>query len=124
MLNRAINLALRCLFASSRRKKNDLHYTLFTDHDGSAQVTGDELLHCFDEERSSFIMDYGDPRIVFSGGITASVMSNTELARAVAAFNVYRGTFSFPSDYEQHLKLAASRGQDPANYQVTLEIER
>lgn len=68
--------------------KNDFHYTLFTDDDGRAHATGEELLRNFDEERSTFIMDYGDPRRVFTGHINARVLSSAELAQTMAALTI------------------------------------
>lgn len=114
-------LAVSLRFESS--KKNHFYYLLFVDRDGFADVSGDELLRTFDETRSTFIMDYDDPRLVFTGHITAKVQNNADLAGALRALNMFRGKCSFPEGYEEKLKSAASRGQNPHNYDVDVEIE-
>ena len=113
-------LAVALSFESSR--KNHFHYTLFVDRDGFAEVSAEELLRTFDEDRSIFMMDYDDPRLVFTGRITATVMSTCELERALGAFDLYRGGFSFPIGYEDNLRLAIARGQDPEQFHVEIEV--
>jgi hypothetical protein len=109
-------LAVRILFGMS--KKNDFYYVIFVDANGNAKVSAEELLRQFDETRSMFLMDYVDPRSSFDGRITAEVLSDLDLQRAIAAFELFRGTVAFPKDYERNLGNAASRGQKPDDYSV------
>jgi hypothetical protein len=114
-------LAVSICFKSN--KKNDFHFTLFVDSNGFAKVTGEELLRTFDEDRAMFIMDYQDPRLVFTGNITTKVLSNSELARSLSALDIYRGMCSFPTGYEKKLRSAATRGQCPDLYNIDVEVE-
>jgi Domain of unknown function (DUF6881) len=114
-------LAVSLCFESNR--KNHFYYPLFVDRDGFAEVSGEELLRTFDEERSMFIMDYDDPRLVFTGRITAEVQSNADLEGALGAIEIFRGECSFPEGYEEKLRSAAARGQDPDQYRVEVEAK-
>jgi len=108
-------LAVRIRFGMS--KKNDFYYVIFVDANGNAKVSAEELSQ-FDETRSVFLMDYVDPRSSFDGRITADVLSDLDLQREIAAFELFRGTVAFPKGYERNLGNAASRGQKPDDYGV------
>jgi hypothetical protein len=114
-------LAVSVCFESQR--KNHFYYPLFVNRDGFAEVSGDELLRTFDETRSMFMMDYDDPRLVFTGRITAVVLSNTDLERALDALDLFRGKCSFPTGYEENLRAAMARGQNPEGYRVDVQTE-
>jgi hypothetical protein len=114
-------LAINLCFEAS--KKNNFHYTLFVDRDGCAEVSGAELLRTFDEDRSMFIMDYEDPRLTFTGRVTANVLNTSELHRSLGAFEIYRGKCEFPEGYEDKLRLAAARGQDPNQFRVDVIVD-
>lgn len=100
------------------RSKNSYSYVLFLDSQGTASTSREELLTAFDEERQTFIMDYDDPRVVFTGTITAKALSSAELKSALEAFQMFRGKLSFPAHYEERVKAALRRGQNPDNYQL------
>ena len=78
------------------------------------------LLRMFDEERRAFIMDYDDPRIAFTGRITAKPLSSAEIKNALEAFQMFRGKLAFPGDYEERLKAAAR--QDLSSDESQLEV--
>lgn len=113
-----LGLAVRILFGMS--KKNDFSYTIFVGNDGLAEISAEELLTKFDATSSFSLMDYADPRANFSGKITAEVLSNSDLQRAIEAFEMFRGYFKFPADYEQNLRAAVCRGQNPEDYCVVV----
>jgi hypothetical protein len=100
------------------QKKNSFGYVVFLDGNGFTEISGDELLKTFDATRFLFLMDYVDPRNNFTGKITAKVLSNSDLRRAITAFETFRGRVGFPADYEKNLAKAVERGQDPSNYDV------
>ena len=100
------------------RSKNSFSYVVFLDSQGTASASREELLSVFDEERQAFIMDYDDPRIAFTGKITAKVLSSAELKSALDAFQMFRGKLSFPTNYEERLNVALRRGQNPDEWQL------
>jgi hypothetical protein len=100
------------------KRKNCFNYIVFADSNGAAEVKSDKLLAVFDEERSAFLMDYENPREVFSGKITAKILSVKELESALAAYEVFRGKVSFPSDYAEHLKAALGLGDRIGSHKV------
>ena len=100
------------------RSKNSFSYVVFLDAHGTASASREEILSVFDEERQTFIMDYDDPRVAFTGKITAKVLSSAELKSALEAFLMFRGKLSFPEDYGERLKAALRREQNPDDYQV------
>ena len=102
--------------------KNSFNYMAFLDRHGKVEISGEELLKAFDEERNTFIMDYVDPRIGFTGKIALQVFGIPELQSALEAFKMFNGKLSFPEHYEHRLKAAIDRGQDPDRYQLTLEV--
>jgi len=102
------------------RSKNTFSYVAFLDSQGTASASREELLRVFDEERHAFIMDYDDPRIAFSGKITAKLLSPAELKSALEAFQMFRGKLSFPDNYEERLKAALRRGQKPDECQLEM----
>lgn len=99
-------------------KKNDFYCVTFTDVNGIAKISGEELLRHFDATRALFLMDYVDPRSSFDGNITAEVLNDSGLERAVAAFELLRGKTQFPKNYEQNLRNAVNLGQHPVQYRV------
>jgi hypothetical protein len=101
-------------------KKNDFYYVAFTDAEGNCKVSGEELLRHFDTARALFLMDYIDPRSSFDGNITAEVLIDSGLERAVAAFELFRGKTQFPENYEQNLRNAVNLGQNPVQYRIQL----
>lgn len=109
-------IAVRLQFHMKR--KNCFNYIVFSDSNGTAEVKSDKLLAVFDEERSAFLMDYENPREVFSGKITAKILSAKELESALAAYEVFRGKVSFPSDYAEHLKAALRLGDRIGSHKV------
>jgi hypothetical protein len=113
---RAEGLAINLRF--EMHSKNSFDYTVFLNHEGRATVSAEELLRTFDEDRSMFIMDYDDPRLGFTGRITAKVLSTSELHSAVDALETFRGKCSFPVGYEGNLRAALARGQNPDEYQI------
>jgi hypothetical protein len=113
-------VAVWLTFESSHR--NNFSYTLFVDAAGRAQVSGEDLLRWFDQERFTFLMDYYDPRTVFTGRVTAEVLSNSELESAMGAFTMFNRHISYPDGYEDKLKAAFARGQDPSRYQIEWEV--
>jgi hypothetical protein len=104
-------------------KKNNFAYTAFLDEGGVANIPGEQLLKTFDATRFLFLMDYVDPRNNFTGKVTAKVLSNLELRRAMEAFEIFRGKVAFPTDYEENLKAAANWGQNPDDYHVNVVAE-
>jgi hypothetical protein len=102
--------------------KNDFDYIAFVDSTGRAELHGDELLRSFDEDRDFFIMDYADPRFVFTGQITAEVLSTVALEGAVDVLRQFT-SYSFPKDYKKNLRRAALQGQNPDKYQVAVDVQ-
>lgn len=100
------------------RSKNSFSYVVFLDSHGATSASREEILSVFDEERQTFIMDYDDPRVSFTGRITAKVLNSEELKNALEAFQMFRGKLSFPENYEERLKAALRRGQTPSDYEV------
>lgn len=98
--------------------KNNYNYIVFLDSRGTASASREEILSVFDEERQTFIMDYDDPRVAFTGKITAKALSSTEIKSAMDAFQMFRSKLSFPEKYEERLKKALRRGQNPDDCQV------
>lgn len=96
-------------------KKNNFSYTTFVGEDGIARVSGEELLKTFDETRFLFLMDYVEPRSNFTGSITARVLSNSDLLRAIRAFERFHGKVQVPTDYEKDLRAAVSRARTLRN---------
>jgi hypothetical protein len=115
-------LAVRLSFAML--KKNSFDFVVFLGADGIAEISEDELLAWFDQERNMFIMDYVDPRTNFTGQVTAKVLSTTELQGALRAFEKYSRYSKYPDNYKKFLNLAIERGQDDtAKYHVVIQLE-
>jgi hypothetical protein len=104
-------------------KKNNFNYTIFVGKDGVATIRAEELLKWFDETRFLFLMDYVNPRGNFTGRITAKVLSNSDLLRAIEAFERFYDKVQFPADYETNLRAAVRRGQNPEEYHVDVIAE-
>jgi hypothetical protein len=118
---RAEGLAVALRFEMSR--KNAYSYIVFVGATGVASVSGDELLRWFDQELDMFMMDYVDARTHFTGSITARVLSNEELARAIDASNLFERYRQYPQGYGSRLAAAAALGQDARNFVVTVETK-
>ena len=100
------------------REKNAFSYLVFLDSHGDAEISGEELLRAFDEERNIFIMDYIDPRIGYTGKMDCRMLDPNELQRALDAFQMFRGKMSFPANYEEHLRAELQNKRNPKNYQL------
>ncbi len=103
------------------KQRNNFTYTVFLGPDGSAEISGGELLRTFNEDRAMFIADYVDPLAGFTGRVTASVLSTSELSKATKAFEIFRDKCRFPPGYAEHLRAALARGQDPSEFQVEVQ---
>jgi hypothetical protein len=114
-------LAVRLSFAML--KKYSFDFVVFLGADGSAEISEDELLAWFDQERSMFIMDYVDARTNFIGQVTAKVLNTSELQGALRAFEKYSRYSRYPDHYRELLNRAIGRGQDPAKYHVVVQLE-
>jgi hypothetical protein len=97
----AVSLQFPC------QQKNDFSYTVFLNESGRAELTGEEILRCFDRERQVFLMDYEDPRTAWDGRVLAHAMSRDELSSALSAFNLYRDVVEYPDGYKTNLLAAA-----------------
>lgn len=111
-------LAVRLRFSMS--KKNDFYYTVFLDAKGQAEVSRGELLRSFDADRNFFLMDYCDPRILFSGQITAHVLTSGEIAKAIQARDMFK-KFPYPENYFENLKLALTASPDDGKVAIGVE---
>src|SRR6185437_12726533 len=114
-------LAVSVCFEMS--KKNNFNYPVFVGKDGIATIRADEFLRWFDETRFLFLMDYVNPRTNFTGRITARVLNNSDLLRAIEAFETWHGKVRFPADYESNLRAAVRRSQSPDEYHVDVMAE-
>jgi hypothetical protein len=111
-------LAIRLRFAMSGR--NDFYYTAFLDDNGMAKVGRDELLRSFDAGRNLFIMDYCDPRAVFTGQITSHVLTGKEITKAIEARGIFK-KYPYPNNYFENLKLALTANPDDARVEILIE---
>lgn len=109
----AVSLRFPC------RQKNDFSYLVFLNASGHAELTGEELLRCFDRERELFLMDYEDPRTAWDGRILAHAMSGAEISSALSAFALYHHAVEYPDGYEANLLAAADlAGRGPYDVRV------
>jgi len=113
-------LAVSLCFQMAR--KNDFHFLLLLDEGDTACVTKDELLQWFDQERSTFIMDYGDPRIAFTGRITARVLGSNELKQALETFELYRKYLWYPEQYGANLARAIRLETNSSDFRVEVLV--
>ena len=104
------------------RVKNDYTYTVFIGANGLKIISDGELLESFDASRSTFVMDYADPRTEFAGRITARVLKTADLLRAREALMMYHKHLPYPQDYEQQLSTALTLPNDPNERVVELEL--
>ena len=134
------------VFRFGMTRKNDHFYTVFLGPGGRAEVSGEELLRRFDQDCAMFIMDFDNPRGGFNGQVTPKVYSTDELRAALKAveenkrlvskarltamlhcnlkgFRQLREYYSSPPGYEDKLKAAAVRGQNPEEFKVELTME-
>lgn len=118
--SRAEGVAIRLCFEMNY--KNDFYYPLFLGQGGTAEVTVEELLRYFEVERSLALMDYVDPQAGFTGKVTAAVMSDDELQRAVEASKLFGRYAPYPNGYEANLLAAVKRSQNPNEFNLELEI--
>ena len=113
-------LAVLIIFEMSR--KNDFSYTVFLGPDGTVNVLGIDLLTWFDQEATTFLMDYVDPRVAFTGHVFSRILTTEELAGALKTFQLYSKYMPYPEGYEANLRAALAHGQDPSEYSVEVEI--
>jgi hypothetical protein len=104
------------------RRKNAFDYIVFLDAQGVAEVSGEELLRAFDEERFAFLMDYADPRSDFTGHIVARALPPQEVESALKAFRMYRGHLAYPEGYEKKLLDALDRSRGASECAVELAV--
>ena len=109
-----------CL-AFQMRLKNKFNYILFVDGTGKAEVSSETFLAFFDQTRETFIMDYVDPRLGFTGSVSSQVLGPSELKSACDALEMFRGKMWYPESYEENLKRALRRNPKPSAYQVEME---
>ncbi len=105
------------------RRKNDFDYVAFLDANGSAEICAETILRAFDEERNAFIMDYVDPRVGFTGEITAKVMDQEDLQDALKAFQFYRKHLVYPGGYAEKLQYAIEHPPLSLDCQVSISVE-
>lgn len=87
-------------------EKNDYHYTVFLDNEGKAEIEKRELLREFDETRNLFLMDFKDPRAVFTGQIEPHIWSKDEVERAINTYDKFKAVYKYSPDYLDNLKRA------------------
>jgi hypothetical protein len=114
-------LAVRLRFGMNA--KNSYSYLAFLNSQGIAQVSSDELLRTFAEERSIAIMDYVDPRIGFTGKIGAKIFDTNEILGAIHAYEMFKSVLSYPDNYEAQLKIALKAAQTPVPYKVEIQVD-
>lgn len=101
--------------------KNAHSYLVFPDPNGVVEVDREELFKSFDEERNTFIMDFADPRLAFSGEITAKVLSLPEVQKALETYRLFRRAVTYPEGYEQKLEKALKHDFLPVGSHVKVE---
>jgi hypothetical protein len=97
-------LGVRLRFEMS--KKNHYYYDAYLDEKGVAEVSRSQLLREFDKARELFIMDYMNPRAVFTGTIHAHVLSKDEIEKGIEAYNTFGKNYQYPTAYLETLKHA------------------
>ena len=117
----AEGLAVRLCF--EMKEKNNYYYTVFLGPDGCAEITGDQLLLTFNEDRVMFMSDYIDLLSGFTGRITAKALSISELRDAIKASESFSHVCSFPIGYSKNLTAALARGQDTIEIPLDMEID-
>ena len=86
--------------------KNDFNYIVFLNNEGRGEIQRSELLQDFDQARHFFVMDYNDPRIVFTGVIDARILSKKEVEDAIVAYNNFNPHWKYRPGYLDDLKRA------------------
>jgi hypothetical protein len=104
-------------------RKNPYDDLVFLGPDGLADISGEELLQDFYQEWELAMMDFIDPLTGFTGRVTAKVLSTEDLERTVKAYEMFRKCCKYPEGYEKNLRAALTRGRNPEEYQVELELE-
>ena len=99
---------LAVLLRFKMSEKNNYYYFVFLDDKGQAVVGIDELLKSFDQDRNFFLMDYSNPRFVFTGQVEAHVETTEEIEGAIREREKYKGHFNYPPNYLENLKKALS----------------
>ena len=97
-------LAVALTFKS--KVKNDFHYTAFLSDDGRAEIGKEELLEEFDQSRNFFLMDFGDPRIVFTGQIEARIWGRKNVEKAMETYLKFKSQWKYKPDYFDNLQKA------------------
>ncbi len=99
---------LAVLLRFGMSEKNDYYYFVFLDDKGQAEVSIDELLKSFDQDRNFFLMDYSNPRFAFTGQVEAHVKTSKEIEGVMREYEKYKRHFNFPPNYLENLKKALS----------------
>ena len=89
-------------------QKNDFDFIVFLDDSGKAEISRDDLLRSFDRDRNLFLMDFCDPRQVFTGQIEAWVATTDEIEGAIKSYELYKKHISYPPDCLEKLNKAAN----------------
>src|SRR5438309_6404101 len=86
-------------FTLSMRRKNDFHSAHGpSDEDGILIVTSEHILNWADSERSFALMDFGDPRLEWSGQTRIEPIGWDLLVRARDAARGFDNYVSYPPD--------------------------
>ena len=70
-----------------------------------------------------FIMDYGDPRRCFAGRVSARVLNQEDLRRAIKADEMFSKHLRYSDDYERNLLRALENSQDPNELTADVRVE-
>lgn len=96
-------LAVRLWFEMKEKKSFSIIVFLL---DEAVTLTKEDLLWEFDQIRSLFVMDYADPRELFTGKINADAMTEAQIMDAIAAYHHFSKVLQFPPEYLQNLEKA------------------
>ena len=97
-------VAVRITFGMA--EKNDFDYITFLDATGRAEISREQLLRSFDQERQFFLMDFADPRTAFNGDIQAELLTKEDVETAIEAYGKFSSHYDYPHGYLDGLKLA------------------
>ena len=103
------------------KQKNNYSVVAFLDDEGKAELTGQDLLHLFNQDKDSFPMDYIDPFVGFTGQITAHVLGQRGIEQALDAYHTYKNMLSYPPGYELALVRAKNQTAPEAGCAVVVE---
>jgi hypothetical protein len=86
--------------------KNNFAYLAFLNPEGVAEIKKSEYLAEFDKDCNFFIMDYTNPRSVFSGKIEAKILTESELKSAIKTYESFCNHFPYSDGYRERLEKA------------------